>query len=155
MNTQEFLDLLSESEGKALIFEYAPNEVVDKTYHITEVKNVYFDSVDCGGNTHSERQTIVQLWENPMEIKRKYMQADKALSILARVDKVKAMHRPAEIFFEYSNKKLPTSSYSVKSVEQDDDKVLLKLYVEATACKPIQSLKTVAAACCGIGSKCC
>lgn len=155
MNTQEFLDLLSTHAGKELLFEYAPDAYVSKAYHITEVKNVYFDSVDCGGNMHSERQTVVQLWVNPQEQKNKYMEADKALSILNKVDQVKALHRPAELFLEYGDKKLPTSNYSIKSIEVDDEKVILKLYVQPTACKPILSLQTVADSSCGPGSKCC
>jgi hypothetical protein len=155
MNTQEFLSLLAENSGKELMFEYAPSSFVDRAYHITEVKNVYFDSVDCGGNTHSERQTVVQLWVNPLERKNKNMFTEKALSILEKVDQVKALNRSAEIFFEFGNKSLPTSNYSIKSFTSDAERVWVKMYVQPTACKPIQLLETSGKACCGNESKCC
>ena len=156
MNTKEFLNLLDANKDKELVFEYRKDSFVPKAYHITEVKNVYFDSVDCGGNEHSERQTVVQLWTNPLEVKNKYMGAEKALSIMEKVNKIKPLYQDTEVFFEYGNSKTPTSNYSVKDVALENDKVILKLFVQPTACKPAQlaSLQTVAEACCG-EAKCC
>ena len=155
MSTQDFLQLLADNAEKELVFEYAANKYVSKAYHITEVKNLSFDSVDCGGNTHSEKQTVVQLYVNPLEIKSRHMAAGKALSILQKVDQVKPLHRPAELFFEYGNAKLPTSNYSIKSVETDTKRLLLKLYVEPTVCRPMEDLKTSVKECCSKLSKCC
>ncbi len=157
MQTKEFFNLLEEHKEKELIFEYANGQFVPMAYHITEVKNVYFDSVDCGGNAHEERQTIVQLWSSPLEEKNRYMESGKALKIMEKVDSVKPINKETEIFFEYGNLSTPTSNYSVQNVALEDDKVILKMYVQATQCKPLHLKELVQAGegCCGPSSKCC
>ncbi len=157
MKTSKFIELLEDNREKELLFEYSENQFVPKAYHITEVKNLYFDSVDCGGKEHSEYQTIVQLWTNPIELKTRYMESGKALKILEKVNNIRPMKMETEIYFEYGNKNLPTSNYSVKKISIEEDKIVLKMYVEPTACKPIklQNLKEAASACCGSNSKCC
>ena len=159
MKTREFLNLLSTHADKELLFEYVADKYVPKAYHITEVKNVTIGSVDCGGNEHDEKQTIVQLWNNPVEFKQHYMHSDKALKIMEKVDSLRPLDLDTEIFFEYGDRTLPTSNYSVKKAEVIDDKVVMKMYVEPTACKPSLLNKVGAlaeAACCGTAeSKCC
>ena len=80
MKTKELLSVLEKNQGKALLFEYAPNLLVGANYHITEVKHMKIDSVDCGGRTDGWSETIIQLWESPKELgKRDFMKVDKAL----------------------------------------------------------------------------
>ena len=90
MKTQEFLNLLQNNPNKSLLFEYAPNLLVGANYHITEVKHIAVDSVDCGAQTDSWKETIIQLWESPSELgKTEFMTAYKALAILNKVGKIK------------------------------------------------------------------
>ena len=90
MKTKQFLDLLQQHQNHALLFEYAPNLLVGANYHITEVKHVSVDSVDCGSQTDEWRETIIQLWESPSELgKTEYMTAYKALAILNKVGEMK------------------------------------------------------------------
>src|SRR5210317_1001878 len=103
MKTQDFLILLEKHQDKALLFEYATNQFVGANYHITEVKHVTIDSVDCGSQTDFWKETIIQLWESPKEIgKTKYMSVYKALSILKKVGKMKPYSLGSEVKFEYS-----------------------------------------------------
>ena len=74
MKTQEFLNTLKSNQDKSLIFEYMPNAFVGANYHITEVKHVNIESVDCGSKKNAWSETIIQLWENPLEAgKRDYL----------------------------------------------------------------------------------
>ncbi len=67
-------------------------------YHLTEVKNITVDSVDCGAGTDFWKETIVQLWESPSELdKTRYMSVSKALQILNRVNGIKPMELEAEL----------------------------------------------------------
>ena len=110
MKTHEFLSLLKAHHKKHLLFEYRPGALVSANYHITEVKNITIDAVDCGAGTDFWKETIIQLWESPEEIgKRDYMSAGKALSILNKVDKIKPMERDVEVKFEYSNPNFHTA----------------------------------------------
>ncbi|MCW8981578.1 MAG: DUF6428 family protein, partial [Altibacter sp.] len=80
MKTQELLDLLAAHSEKALLFEYAPKQYVAANYHITEVKHIAIDSVDCGAGTDAWKETIIQLWESPSEAgKTSFMSTYKAL----------------------------------------------------------------------------
>jgi len=136
MKTNEFLSLLKEHSNKSLLFEYKPGNLVGANYHITEVKNITIDAVDCGANTDFWKETIIQLWESPKEIdKREYMSAYKALGILNKVDSIKPMDREVEVKFEYSNSHFHTAQLFVNSFEIEGDSLLLKLGVEKTDCK--------------------
>lgn len=165
MNTSEFISLLKQHQEKSLLFEYAPGKLVGANYHITEVKNIIIDSVDCGARTDFWKETIVQLWESPKEKdKTEHMSVYKALAILNRVDKIKPMVQDAEIKFEYSNSDFHTAQLFVDDYTLGGKYLTLKLSVEKTDCKAketcgveVKSDKDVvgAAANCNPESGCC
>lgn len=136
MKTKEFLSLLENNPEAGLTFEYEKGRFVPDTYHITEVKNVTIDSVDCGGNADSYKQTIVQLWVPKNEQLRKPWTAKKALSIFGKVDQMTPMVADTEIFFEFGNDEIRTSNFSVEAISREDDKIAVQLYVQPTVCKP-------------------
>jgi hypothetical protein len=136
MKTEQFIALLSEHPDKSLIFEYLPNQLVDANYHITEVKHLTVDSVDCGAQTDSWHETIIQLWESPLETyKKDFMSAKKALGILKKVGDMKPYVLDAEVKFEYSNASFHTAQLFVNDFDIQDDKLIIKLAVEKTDCK--------------------
>ncbi|MDP5060980.1 MAG: DUF6428 family protein [Maribacter sp.] len=161
MKTNEFLSVLNENTTKSLVFEYAPGQLVGANYHITEVKNITIDSVDCGAGKDYWKETIIQLWESPAELgKRDYMIADKALSILNTVDKIKPMEKDVEVKFEYSNSVFHTAQLYVLSHQIKDDQILMHLGVEKTDCKAKETCSVpetaeVAEASCAPGGGCC
>ncbi|MEL6812109.1 MAG: DUF6428 family protein [Bacteroidota bacterium] len=136
MKTQEFFDLLKGHQDKSLLFEYTPGQLVGANYHITEVKHLKIDSVDCGAQTDSWNETIVQLWESPSEIgKTEYMSTYKALGILNKVGRMQAYDLNAEVKFEYSNSLFHTAQLFVNDYEIHGSNLLLKLAVQRTDCK--------------------
>lgn len=137
MKTQEFLNLLKDNSQKEVVFEYEDGAYVAKNYHITEIKNVTIDSVDCGKNVHYEEQTVVQLKNgNALEVKSRFMSAEKAMKIFTLVDSVKPLRQKAEIFFEYGNKTIKTSIHKVVAIDNEADRLTVKLFVPPTVCKP-------------------
>ena len=158
MKTQEFLALLTANPQKEIAFEYEEGAFVAKNYHITEIKNVTIDSVDCGKNVHYEEQTVVQLKNgSKVEIANRYMPAEKAMKIFDLVDSVKPLRQEAEIFFEYGNKDSKTSIYKIVDINENDHKLTVKLFVPPTVCKPQEAaFKSLnLAACCAPSSACC
>ncbi|MEZ4801325.1 MAG: DUF6428 family protein [Gelidibacter sp.] len=136
MKTEQFLTLLEEHLDKVLVFEYAPNKMVRPNYHITEVKHIAVDSVDCGAQTDSWHETIIQLWESPSEIlKKEYMFVYKALAILKKVGKMKPYVLDAEVKFEYGNTTFHTAQLFVDNFEIKDNKLIIKLAIIKTDCK--------------------
>ncbi len=162
MKTLEFLNLLQEHKDKSLVFEYQPGKVVPANYHITEVKNISIDSVDCGAKTDSWNETIIQLWESPAEIgKTQFMSAYKALGILKKVNRMRAMDREAELKLEYSNDYFHTAQLFVDDFTWNDSKLVIKLSIKKTDCKAKETCgvpepaTVMASASCAPGSGCC
>ena len=162
MTTQDFLALLAEHQDKALLFEYAPNKLVGANYHITEVKHTTINSVDCGAQTDAWKETIIQLWESPLDIlNTKYMSAYKALAILKKVGTMKSYTLDAEVKFEYSNATFHTAQLFVNDYLIQDQNLIIKLGIEKTACKAsdicgiVDAVKETIESCCTPESGCC
>ena len=136
MNTDQLFKILEQNKGKSLLFEYAPNQLVAANYHITEVKHITIDSVDCGSQTDAWKETIIQLWESPLEKEKKeYMSVLKALSILEKVETMKPYELDAEVKFEYSNATFHTAQLFVNDFEIQGNNLIVKLAIEKTDCK--------------------
>jgi len=162
MKTQEFFKVLDEHKEKSLLFEYAPNLFVGANYHITEVKHITVDSVDCGAQTDAWKETIIQLWESPNELdKTEYMTVYKALDILKKVGTMKPYTLDSELKLEYSNATFHTAQLFVNDFEIQRDHLIVKLVIEKTDCKakdlcgvPEKEVEKVEA-CCSPSSGCC
>lgn len=162
MKTKEFLSVLNEHQNKSLLFEYKEGHYVGANYHITEIKNITVDSVDCGAGTDFWKETIIQLWESPTEKdKRDYMTSQKALDILNKVDSIKTMEKNAEVKFEYSNSDFHTAQLFANSFELVENQLIIKLNIQPTDCKakdtcgvPVE-METTDASSCAPGSGCC
>jgi hypothetical protein len=162
MTTQEFLELLAANQDKSLLFEYSPGNLVGANYHITEVKHLNIDSINCGGGTEFWKETLVQLWESPLEkAKTEFMSTYKALSILKKVGRTKPFELSAEIKFEYGNPGFHTSQLFVNDFEIKGRNLILQLAVTKTDCKDKaacgipETAEVTQEACCSPGGGCC
>lgn len=164
MKTQELFQLLEQHKHTSLLFEYTPSLLVGANYHITEVKHVTIDAVDCGANADSWKETVIQLWESPSDLgTTEYMSTFKALGILKKVGSMKPYEPNAEVKFEYSNSRFHTAQLYVASISVSEDKLMLHLAVEKTDCKakdqcgvPVEvGATTSGEACCSPESGCC
>jgi hypothetical protein len=136
MKANELFNVLDLHKDKSLLFEYQPNDFVKANYHITEVKHIKIDSVDCGARFDAWNETVIQLWESPLEIgKRDFMTVYKALSILNKVGCIKSFEPDSEVKFEYSNDTFHTAQLFVNDYEIRDKNLIFKLAVEKTDCK--------------------
>lgn len=136
MKVSQFIEILEQQKNKELLFAYAKDQYVGANYHLTEVKNVQFDTTDCGGKTNFWEETHLQLWESPSELgKRDYMTTDKILSILRRVDGIKPLKPKTELKLEYGNESFATSVMPVSDIEFQESRLIVSLYAEITQCK--------------------
>jgi hypothetical protein len=136
MKTNNFLEILKNNLTKDLLFEYSPDKFVGANYHITEIKTLSIESVDCGGLENSWVETVVQLWESPLEVdKRIFMKVSKAIEIVDRVNAIKPLFLDTEIKFEYGNKSFHTANLVVESIVENDKSVIVKLHSDSTQCK--------------------
>ncbi len=163
MKTKEFIQKLKENKNKALLFEYVENQITDTNYHLTEVKNVTFESVDCGGNINNWKETHLQLWESPSEKgKENYMTVAKVLAILERVDSINPLWLDTDVKVEFGNDNFHTSILDISDFKILNEQLIVKLFSGKTGCKAPEtcipeSLKEVVenTDCCGSTSSCC
>ena len=134
MTTQEFLDILTQNPSLPLYFEYQTGQFVRSDYHITEIKNVTYDTVDCGGVQNTWQETIVQLWENAIPEPQHSVDTTKALKIFEVVEKTRPTFKDTEIRFEYGNASFHTAVLAVDSVDVSD-KIVVRLQGMKTTCK--------------------
>jgi len=149
MKTSEFISLLRDQKGKNLQIEYHPGKLILPGYHLTEIKNVSIESLDCRGNQHDEKQTIAQFIDgNKSETV--LMQTEKAASIFDKVDGVTKINQDAELFIEFGNSEHLTSNYTISNVEISDENLKFQLEVPPTVCKPslLKNETCCEAACC-------
>jgi len=163
MKAKEFLSILRENKEKALLFEYKQNKFVEANYHITEVKNVSIQSVDCGGRSDQWNETVIQLWESPAEIgKTDFMMVDKALSIIEKVDSINPILLDTEVKLEYGNTEFHTAALDIDNINLKSDKIIVQLFVAETDCKaknlsgvPEKEIAVAQEDACCSGSGCC
>jgi len=159
MKLNDFIKTLEQNLDKGLKFKYAPGEFAGANYHLTEIKNVQFDTTDCGGKTNFWKETHFQIWENPIEIdKTEFMKTDKILAILKKVDGIKSLLLDTELKIEYGNVNFPTSVMPIEDVQIYENKLIVSLFSEATRCKANDvcgiSVETEETSCCET-TKCC
>lgn len=166
MKVNELMTLLREHSGKELLFEYAENQFAGTNYHLTEVKNVTFETVDCGGKVNDWKETHIQLWESPTEIgKKDYITTDKAVAILDRVNGIRPLWNETEVKIEFGNKDFHTAVLSIDSVNSDTRSVTIRLFTNETGCKALEACGVLVSdeqesnleeeACCSPQSGCC
>ena len=157
MKTSEFLSLLSQNPELPLQFEYEEGKFARPDYHITEIKNVSYDTVDCGGTRNQWTEAVVQLWEDEMPDLNHSVNTSKALKIFSVVENARPTFKDVEVKFEYGNSSFHTAIMKVEGVEVTD-KVIVKLFSENTTCKAKDRALTVeekSKACCTPESGCC
>jgi len=163
-----------------LQFRYAENKWVDASYHITEIKQAPITSVDCGGVMNKWTEVIVQLWE-PEEVQQgPAMKVDKALSIIALVEKMLPLQPGAVVKIEFGNAAFDTRQMFPADVSVQGNNLVVDLQADKTQCKAIDrggscgtnekgeeccppskpkvqlvNMATTSAVCCEPGSGCC
>ena len=159
MTTNELIDLLNENLSKQLIFEYQSGAFTQPDYHITEVKNISIEAINCGGGVETWNETIIQLWENPFSTELgTTMKTDKALQILERVQSERPLNGKAEVRFEYGNKRFNTCIQSVKEIAENNRALIISLGEIKADCKDKEACGIeipVTESKCAPGSGCC
>jgi hypothetical protein len=141
MKTTDFIDALRRSSEKALFFTNADGKTIHRGYHLTEIKAVTYDTVDCGGQKNRWKETILQLWV-PASPDDDYMSAGKFVSIYDKVRKLVSIDEDAEVRIEYGDENFFPTAYHVTNVTQSDGALRVVLEPPATTCKARDRGKT-------------
>ena len=155
VTTSDFIACLRPHAGKHLIFDYAGKRI-QPGYHVTEIKASTFRSLDCGANPQQWNETIVQLWDVADEPERGYMPIAKFLGIWDMVNRDVGLEGTAEIKFEWGDAETPAVHYTLDTLREEENAVVLSLEPVRATCKPrdhmwmekIDSLAQIVSTCC-------
>ena len=153
MNWQSFRSAIALHPTKHLQFRYANNQLVDASYHITEIKQAPITSVDCGGVMNAWTEIIVQLWEPSVKDSERAMTVSKALSIIELVEKAMPLTPLATVKIEFGNSAYDTRQMYPGQITVVEDDLIVDLRPDFTQCKAIdrgQSCGTTST-----GEECC
>lgn len=134
MNTRDFIDALRRSPEKQLLFVNVEGESVQRGYHLTEIKAVAYDTVDCGGQKNRWNETILQLWV-PGDPADDYMKAGQFVRIYDKVRGMVSLDENAEVRIEYGDENLFPAAYHIRDLQEDGEELRVVLEPPATTCK--------------------
>lgn len=162
MKFHEFYDTLRKHQDKKLIFFY-DFQPLRPDYHITEVKHVCIDSVNCGAGVEFWHETVIQLWNEPNSLgwdaeESKHMTVVKAMKILAKVDMMRTFSPNSEVKIEFSDVNLPLVQTLVSEIQFSEKEVAVWLVGQSADCKAkdVCGVKLdVVQPCCSPDSGCC
>jgi Family of unknown function (DUF6428) len=135
-STAELIGLLRTAPQTPLEFYLNGELMVQPGYHVTEVKAVSIESMDCGGKAASWRETVIQLMDGSAEeLQRGHMSNRKFLAIYDRVSSRIPVHGEAEVRFEYGNASVPAMQYHVSHAEHQAQRLIVHLLAPGVQCK--------------------
>lgn len=134
MKTKDFIDTLRRSPDKALLFTNAGGDTIHRGYHLTEIKAVAYNTVDCGGQKNRWNETVLQLWV-PQDPDGDYMKAGKFAQIYEKVRGLAPVDEDAEVRIEYGDDNFFPTAYSVGDVHEDAGTIRFLLEPPSATCK--------------------
>ena len=171
INWKTFKETLLQHPGLDLQFQYADNQWVDASYHITEIKQAPITSVDCGGVVNNWTEVIVQLYEPENGRQLRAMKVKKALGIIGLVEKALPLNADAIVKIEFGNTGFDTRQLLPAVLMPDGDNLVVDLRPDTVQCKAIgrggscgtgektkvelKNLAVTADVCCTPGGGCC
>lgn len=147
MKTNEFISELRAAPRSQLRFVNAAGQTIHTGYHLTEVKAVVFNTVDCGGQLNQWQETVVQLWVPPHP-DGEYMTAEKFLKIFDRVNGMIPLNVNTEMRVEYGDENFFPSTYHVQSIDRTQGNTRVLLEPSVAACKARERRECSEEACC-------
>lgn len=156
MKTSSFLTALRSHAALPLAFR-ADGETVSPGYHLTEVKRVAYETVDCGGVSHDWTETQFEVWvpENTAnDSGRGHMPAEKFIRIIDRVETGLPLRGDSTARIHASFAGQPAALYDIASVEPRDGRLWVELVPDRTRCKAAERrLAAAGNVCCGASAE--
>lgn len=137
MNTSAFLSALRLHPSLPVVFRHR-DRVMAPGYHLTEVKRVRYETVDCGAMPHVWTETHLEVWAPPLSKPlpgRTHMAAGKLLDIVDRVEHQVLLptDAPARVLTSFGGE--PAALYDIESISADAETLTVGLTGDRTHCK--------------------
>src|SRR5687767_6889847 len=136
MKTSSFLAALRANSTLPLVFR-AGREIVSPGYHLTEVKRVSYETMDCGALTHRWAESQFEVWvpSGAPTAGRGHMAAEKFLKIIDRVEAELPLQGETSARIHASFGGQPAALYDIDRVTARDGQLWIELSPDRTRCK--------------------
>ncbi|WP_425145038.1 arsenic resistance N-acetyltransferase ArsN2 [Deinococcus sp.] len=135
-STRTVIGSLRAHPQRPLEFHLNAEGLIGPGYHVTEVKAVSIESMDCGGKANAWRETVIQLMDGSSEdAAGGFMTTRKFLAIYDRVTGKIPVRDEAEVRFEYGNAASPALQYHVAHLEVQPERLIVHLQTPGVQCK--------------------
>ena len=152
------LDALAPHGSRRLVISY-DGRLVQRGYHVTEVKAGSFVTLDCGGNPDAWQETILQVEDLPASAdKPDHMEVGKLLAILEKVAARVSLQQGSRLTFEVGPPSRPMQVFDVEAIRIEAAQVTIELGARSAICKPrhrAEQEAAMATASCKPSSGCC
>ncbi|GHF58304.1 hypothetical protein HNQ07_004027 [Deinococcus metalli] len=136
VSTHALIIGLRDQLQRPLEFWLHGSPLVGPGYHVTEVKAVTIEAMDCGGKAASWRETVIQLMDgSAQDAQGGFMTTRKFLAIYDRVTSRIPVRDEAEVRFEYGSETLPALQYHVTHLEEQAGRTVVHLRTPGVQCK--------------------
>jgi hypothetical protein len=152
--THAFIGLMNQHADKRLVFDY-DGKRIQPGYHVTEIKNASYRSLDCGARPQQWSETVVQLWDVADKPEQGHMTVKKFLGIYKKVHQDVGLNGDAEIKFEWGDANTPAIFFTFGSHRVEGDEVIVSVEPVRASCKPRDDwwmLQSNDSACCAPSS---
>lgn len=154
MKTSSFLFALRANAALPLVFR-AGRQIASPGYHLTEVKRVSYETMDCGSMTHRWSESQFEIWVPPFDKitpGRGHMPAEKFLRIIERVETALPLDGEATARIHASFDGQPAALYAIEAINARDGQVWIELTPDKTRCKAAERrVGALTDGCCGAG----
>lgn len=128
---------LEAASTKPLRFTVNGQQLVPNDFHVTEIKKVSVESLDCGGGASAWEELVIQLWSPRGDDTPQAMTAEKFSKILEKADAL-ALLDGEHVRFEYAPLGQPAVQYALSGLVAAGNTLEVELIAPHVACKPIE-----------------
>lgn len=155
MQTSSFLTTLRSNAGLPLVFR-AGRGIASPGYHLTEVKRVSYETMDCGAITHRWSEGQFEIWVPAVAESapgRGHMPAEKFLRIVERVEAELPLDGDATARIHASFDGQTAALYDIDAANAREGKLWIELSPDRTRCKAAERrIGSLTGGSCGSGS---
>ncbi len=137
MSHPSFTAQFEAAPAKSLRFTVDGQQLVPNDFHVTEIKKVSIESLDCGGGASAWEELVIQLWSPRGDDTPEPMTVGKFASILAKADALPLLDGE-HVRFEYAPVGQPAVQYALSRINAEGDALEVELIAPYVACKPIE-----------------
>jgi len=139
MNVKTFINTLKNNPNKAIQYELKDKFIIEPYIHMTEIKNLDIESIDCGGNKNEWHETIMQLWTGVSSDDGHRLDSSKLDKIIEMIEAKSKLDIESDLIIEYGNSEFPVSQYSIDLKSISSDTVYFSLENVFSQCKGMTS----------------